>query len=157
MAEEKRYYELLKDPRWQKKRLEIFERNNWECENCGSRDKPLHIHHSYYEKGLAPWEYSDENLHCLCEDCHKKAQDFKMLLQRQIGKLDFADLEQLYGYALGLETSWYPMVVIDVSSYEVAQGVGDCWGLSPEEVISGLQDRQIDGYTLLELTKKKKR
>lgn len=29
------YKEKLKDPRWQKKRLQIFERDDWCCQKCG--------------------------------------------------------------------------------------------------------------------------
>lgn len=35
--------------------------------------KGLNVHHKYYVKGKSPWEYSDEALITLCEDCHKKA------------------------------------------------------------------------------------
>jgi len=109
------------------------------------------MHHSYYEKGLAPWEYPDESLHCLCEDCHKQTQDLATLLQRAIGKRDLGDHEILLGYALGLETLSYPMAILDVFSYEVAMGIGHCWELTPEEVIEALQEGQIGGYTLEKL------
>jgi hypothetical protein len=38
------YADLLKDPRWQKKRLEVLESNGWACEACGSATKTLHVH-----------------------------------------------------------------------------------------------------------------
>lgn len=148
MAEKRSYWELLKDPRWQRKRLEILNLHGFACENCGAEDKTLHVHHSYYEKGLAPWEYPDESLHALCEDCHRKAQDLLVLLHRQIGRLDLGNVDLLYGYALGLEAHNFPSVVLDVFSYEVAQGVGDCWGLTASEVINALVESQIDGYKL---------
>lgn len=34
--------------------------------------KGLNIHHKYYVKGFSPWEYSDDALITLCQDCHKK-------------------------------------------------------------------------------------
>ena len=153
MEQKKSYYELLKHPKWQKKRLEIMDRVGFECENCGTEEDTLNIHHSYYEKGLKPWDYPDESLHCLCDACHKKAQDLNTLLHRQIGQIELADIEQLYGYAVGLMTSNFPMVPIDVFSYEVAMGVGDCWGLKAEKIIDELKDGTIDGYKLLELSK----
>jgi glutaredoxin len=64
------YIEKLKDPRWQKKRLKIFERDDWQCTHCHSTEKTLHVHHIDYEKGLEPWEYKDEMLQTLCEECH---------------------------------------------------------------------------------------
>ena len=50
------YFKMLKSPKWQKKRLEVLEAAEFKCSNCGSSEKTLHIHHSYYEKGKAPWE-----------------------------------------------------------------------------------------------------
>jgi len=150
------YYEQLKHPRWQKKRLEILERAGFECEDCGSGERKLHVHHSYYERGLAPWDYPDESLHCLCEECHKKAQDRQTLLQRQIGRLDLGDIDVLIGYAMGLESRSFPMVPLDVFSYEVALGVGDAWGLTAEEVIEALEEARIDGYKLDQLARDKR-
>lgn len=34
--------------------------------------KGLNVHHTYYTKGHKPWEYEDDSLVTLCEDCHKK-------------------------------------------------------------------------------------
>lgn len=65
------YSELLKDPRWQKKRLKILDRDGFECKNCGDTTKTLHVHHRRYINGRNPWEYEDSNLVTLCCDCHK--------------------------------------------------------------------------------------
>jgi len=35
------YAEKLKDPRWQKKRLEIMERDEWTCQWCVDSESPL--------------------------------------------------------------------------------------------------------------------
>lgn len=67
----KTYSEKLRDPRWQKKRLEILDRDNWTCQNCGDEKSTLHVHHLDYEKGLEPWDYEDEYLQTLCETCHE--------------------------------------------------------------------------------------
>lgn len=69
----KTYQEKLKDPRWQKKRLKILERDGWMCTNCGADWLSLHIHHKTYIKGRDPWEYEDEELSTLCEICHCEA------------------------------------------------------------------------------------
>ena len=37
--------------------------------------KGLNIHHTYYIEGKKPWEYEDEALETLCEDCHKKRHE----------------------------------------------------------------------------------
>jgi hypothetical protein len=67
------YAELLKHPKWQRKRLKIFNRDNFCCKKCGADDMTLHIHHLYYKTELLPWEYPDEALLTLCELCHEKA------------------------------------------------------------------------------------
>jgi 5-methylcytosine-specific restriction endonuclease McrA len=72
-----KYATQLKDPRWQKKRLEIMERDKFKCVLCDSGDKTLHIHHYGYEKNLKPWEYSNDRLATLCEDCHNERQQLE--------------------------------------------------------------------------------
>jgi hypothetical protein len=64
------YSEKLKDPRWQKKRLEILNRDEWNCRFCGEEEKTLHVHHiSYFGD---PWEAPDKMLITLCKECHQK-------------------------------------------------------------------------------------
>jgi hypothetical protein len=70
----KSYSEKLKDPRWQRKRLEIFQRDNFKCCLCGREDKTLHVHHKKYN-GKDPWDISSEFLMTLCENCHEKEHD----------------------------------------------------------------------------------
>ena len=65
------YSELLKDPRWQKKRLKILERDDFTCRSCVNANNTLHVHHLYYDYKLKPWEYEDDDLVTLCEDCHE--------------------------------------------------------------------------------------
>lgn len=69
------YAELLRDPRWQKKRLEIMERDGFVCQICASKTNTLTVHHLYYEKGRMPWDYQDESLVTLCVDCHQAEQE----------------------------------------------------------------------------------
>ena len=65
------YSEKLKDPRWQKKRLEILNRDDWTCQICGAKDRPLHAHHPQYSSEISnPWEYDDQQIITLCESCH---------------------------------------------------------------------------------------
>jgi hypothetical protein len=66
------YKEKLKDPRWQRKRLEIFQRDNFTCVCCGDKTTELHIHHIKYFAGFNPWEYSNELMKTLCKTCHGK-------------------------------------------------------------------------------------
>ena len=64
------YSEKLLDPRWQKKRLEILNRDNFQCQECGEQTKTLHVHHCIYRRDFEPWEYPEKSLVTLCCDCH---------------------------------------------------------------------------------------
>jgi len=70
MAKKPSYSEKLKDPRWQKRRLEIMERAKFRCELCTHDKNMLQIHHKFYQTGKEPWEYGSDALICVCEDCH---------------------------------------------------------------------------------------
>lgn len=72
----KSYYEKLRDPRWQQKRLRVMERDNFMCKSCGSTEKSLNVHHAVpYRKNTEPWEYEIDELITLCEDCHGKISE----------------------------------------------------------------------------------
>ena len=75
MQKKQTYAELLKDPRWQKKRLEIMQRDNFTCQYCGATDKELQVHHLVYYENMCPWEYNGDELITLCKDCHRKAHE----------------------------------------------------------------------------------
>ena len=66
----KAYWEKLKDPRWQKKRLGALQDSDFHCQMCGDGTSTLHVHHKQYFKGREPWEYDVKQLAVLCEDCH---------------------------------------------------------------------------------------
>lgn len=70
--EKKTYAEKLKDPRWQKKRLEILERDDWKCMACGEKENTLHVHHIFYFPKKEPWDIHNGFLLTLCEKCHNK-------------------------------------------------------------------------------------
>lgn len=68
------YRELLKDGRWQRKRLEIMQRDDFKCTKCGTTSD-LNVHHLRYIPGRSPWEYEDEDLITLCGTCHKQTHE----------------------------------------------------------------------------------
>lgn len=72
-----RYSDKLKDPRWQKRRLEILDRDNWSCVNCGWEKEELNVHHKWYDDGVEPWDHVDECLVTLCKKCHKMEHENK--------------------------------------------------------------------------------
>lgn len=69
------YSEKLKDPRWQKKRLEILKRDKFTCQLCGDKDTTLHVHHKSY--GNNPWESKNKNLITYCCHCHSIVEYYK--------------------------------------------------------------------------------
>ncbi len=73
------YIELLRDPRWQKRKAEICQRDGWCCRKCGDSKSNLQVHHFYYKYGLMPWEYPDEALITYCDLCHEKTEFIKKL------------------------------------------------------------------------------
>jgi hypothetical protein len=73
------YSLLLRDPRWQRKRLEIFNRDAWACTRCSDEFTNLQVHHLYYNHDKYPWDYPDDALITLCDLCHAKAEFYKWL------------------------------------------------------------------------------
>lgn len=92
------YAELLQDPRWQRKRLEILERDEWTCQECGEKTKTLHVDHRVYQFGVQPWDYPGDTLWTLCADCHSKITDTRKRLKAAIGTLDLHQLELAIGF-----------------------------------------------------------
>ncbi len=87
----KSYSELLKDPRWQKKRLEVLNSDDFQCQWCGDKETTLHVHHFVY-KGK-PWEVELGDLATICEECH--------FIQHQLGDLSCGEqliLQNIHGY-----------------------------------------------------------
>lgn len=58
-------------PNWQRKRLQIMQRDEFHCMLCGNKQKLLHVHHNTYE-GQYLWECRPSYLVTLCIDCHEK-------------------------------------------------------------------------------------
>jgi len=109
----KTYSEKLKDPRWQKKRLEILNRDNFTCRACTESEEMLIVHHISYDN-CEPWEYENIKLVTLCEDCHEtmrwidkfsKEFDFSLLslnvkLLNEIEQLSFQEFCEMKGIKL---------------------------------------------------------
>ncbi len=66
------YAATLSSPQWQKKRLQIFQRDLFKCRECNATHKTLHVHHHRYKPDTKPWDYPDSNFLTLCCDCHEK-------------------------------------------------------------------------------------
>lgn len=63
------YSSMLRDPRWQRKRLEIMKRDNFTCVACYRTHSTLHVHHIEYV--TKPWISKDKDMQTLCEKCHE--------------------------------------------------------------------------------------
>lgn len=93
------YSESLRDPKWQKRRLEILSAADWACEDCGRRDQAFEIHHNFYIRAFRyqPWRYERDLLMALCEGCHEIRQNLEealfVAIARRLRRISIADLE----------------------------------------------------------------
>lgn len=71
------YKEKLKNPKWQKKRLEILQRDEFKCCYCNDTETELQIHHLKYTK--EPWKAPGDDLITLCKHCHSLIYQYKSL------------------------------------------------------------------------------
>jgi hypothetical protein len=131
------YYEKLKDPRWQKKRLEILERDDWVCQRCMDDESTLAVHHLYYILDRDPWDYPNDVLITLCEECHEYEREndesdlIKILKVRHFLSDDRKDLAKAF-YALHLGRP--PAVITSII----------VWILENEQLMQELDDRYFD-------------
>lgn len=83
------YAQKLLDPRWQRKRLEILQRDNWTCQECGDVENTLHVHHKTYKSHLQPWDVNNNILITLCASCHKDEHEIQSCIEKGL-------IDQLY-------------------------------------------------------------
>jgi|DEB3_MinimDraft_2_1074329.scaffolds.fasta_scaffold01575_8 hypothetical protein len=88
------YGALLRNPKWQKARLETMQRANFACERCGDKESTLNVHHKNYKQGKNPWEYELSNFVCLCEACHECIHKQKQMINNLLpySYLDFSEV-----------------------------------------------------------------
>ena len=80
------YSDKLKDPRWQKMRLKVLERDGFICQGCCDTETTLHVHHNIYEYGKDPWEYDIKDLITLCESCHEDEKENCQKVNKDIAR-----------------------------------------------------------------------
>jgi len=145
------YSEQLKHPKWQKRRLEILNRAGFRCESCEESEKTLHVHHKRYHKGAMAWEYADDELVALCEDCHASETLLRQQLDDAIGQLHTGELEYLVGFAESMIASVAVFAGEDVAdhthwplrSYEHAWGfLAHALASLPTELVYAAIDKQ---------------
>jgi len=96
------YSELLRDPRWQKRRLQIMDRDGFQCQECFDDKKTLNVHHRRYIRNRDPWEYDDGDLVTLCEDCHTEIGKSKRALDKMLSSMTGFALNRMIGFAKGV-------------------------------------------------------
>ncbi len=130
------YSQKLKDPRWQKKRLEILERDEWTCQKCFDSDSTLVVHHRRYLPNANPWDYPDDLLLTLCEDCHEGERVNRPVCEN--GLLDILRELFLAEDIHSLTIGFHKMKLLH--SHEVVASVYE-WALSSPEIQRELIDR----------------
>ena len=66
------YSEQLRHPNWQRRRLEVLQRDEFACQQCFDTETTLHVHHRAYIRGRPAWDYPLEAMVTLCESCHEQ-------------------------------------------------------------------------------------
>lgn len=96
------FFEKYKDPRWQKKRLEVLDSAEWVCQSCYGDSETLHVHHKKYFKNRDPWDYDLDQLMSLCETCHKEQHSDVDLFDNAASRLpiDGPCNKDFWGYML---------------------------------------------------------
>ena len=133
------YYKLLKDPRWQKRRLEIFDNAHFACEECGDKNETLHAHHRYYEKNTDPWDYPDEAYVCLCETCHVRVHFVTDEIKRQFRSFSVEAYEQVMGFVIARNHWAFESLDFHPKDDIVAEGFAQFYGLDCQILLDFLK------------------
>lgn len=91
------YSSQLRSPEWQKRRLQIMEMAGFKCQRCDEEAKELNVHHIKYRKGADVWDYPNDQLVCLCNQCHKDTHDVLEFFSEFISRADSLTFDSLYG------------------------------------------------------------
>ena len=166
-----RYKEYLKNPLWQRKRLEIMQRDDFTCQICGHKDKTLNVHHIWYEPNKKPWDYPNNALITLCEECHEAEYDsYKHIIEwidalKKDGVL-MIEIESLFNHVdLSLSAFRYNDVITAMLGYDEVKDDDepkqDYWGLDSSgdccERIALWRNRLIKNVRLDKNTQEDKR
>lgn len=88
------YSDKLKDSRWQRRRAEISLRDGYICQGCHADDhRPVQVHHKYYRWGADPWDYPDDALVTLCDDCHAEEHDLEPEQKEIVADIVYKELD----------------------------------------------------------------
>lgn len=69
------FNEQYHHPKWVNLRSRILYRDNYRCEACESKSRPLHVHHTVYQRDKFIWEIDENLLMTLCQTCHENMHE----------------------------------------------------------------------------------
>ena len=126
------YWQKLRYPCCQKKRLEIMQRDEFKCVDYAENKDTLNVHHIIYIYGNDPWDYPNSNFATLCECCHKCREDAK-----RAAAMLFSSLNGIDGFTIVQN-------ICDLLRGEIQSTSGDMKfeKASPKEVIGLLENEQ---------------
>lgn len=133
------YGDKLKDPRWQRKRLEILNLHGWVCDTCCSQhrqDIPVQVHHKFYKissvqgrlEKADPWDYDDDDFRVLCEPCHEQTEIALMEVRKAIGGFEHFELAKLADEIFKAAAVANPKAVLDMLFWQLGQIQEDAAG-----------------------------
>ena len=143
-----KYSEKLKDPRWQKKRLEILERDEWSCRVCFDKENTLHVHHKRYLVMKEPWDHPNELLQTLCESCHKEERELRPgveydLLEMLKPHFGYFELEDICNGLMNIQMVHVPNVISSALRYLLESE--DMMNFMVRAYFKSLKDKRING------------
>lgn len=149
-----KYAEKLKDPRWQKKRLEVFDRDNWTCKHCGDQSTTLNVHHLEY-KG-EPWSVGSDKLITLCEHCHLVIEYIKTKEFNDPLKIfKYVDKDFAWIYSLHIANSGQGLLLM-LFEYHTESEAFNFIGAVPPNVFKGISNEfssKIDSLNSVDMIK----
>ena len=98
------YRQKLLDGRWQRKRLQILERDGFSCQQCRRQDN-VQIHHNWYLKNMEPWDYSGEQLITLCSVHHDEITEIQKKLKQLLSESGPELQKEVYEVLLAKKTA----------------------------------------------------
>ena len=145
------YSEKLKDPRWQKKRLEILQRDGFSCKICNDSTTTLHVHHRLYLMGRDPWDYPDEFFVTLCAPCHENETEMDGSASKYL--INILKLQGFFSGDLGIIATGVERMAMSHLSDVMAGAIKhafetpDLWDFIVEDYINSTQ-RKSNGEHL---------
>jgi len=120
------YSDKLKHPKWQKKRLEILNRDSWACKYCSDTESQLHVHHLKYTT-KEPYDELSENLVATCQDCHRLLEAIKLSTYNNYSSIIL--IEKGKEFIVAYSADWVYIFKIDTMLLIIAMASGALQGI----------------------------